>query len=131
MTTDGASLVMMVVPPELETFEDKSLQAVPAVILHFPRSILTKYVPKSGGCSNLLLLADKVPIFMTSALLAGDGGAWLFSYGPWECCSKGPLTVREILLSCALHLSFGRDIVRVKCHNLPVRSQVLQVRGVR
>jgi len=70
----------MVMPTGLETLGDKSLQAVPAVVFHFPCSILTKYVPKSGGCSSLLLLADKVSMFTTSLLLAGGGAVWYLGF---------------------------------------------------
>jgi hypothetical protein len=115
MTTDGASSVTMVVPTGLEALGDKSLQAVPAVVFHFTCSILTKYVPKSGGCSNLLLLADKVPMFMTFSFLAGGGGLWYLGFAVF-------------LPSFALHSAFSRYIVRVKLQSslrLPGRPQIL------
>lgn len=102
MTTDGASLDMMVVPTEVEASEDMSLEAVPPVILHFPCSILTIYVPKSGGCSTLLLLADKVPMFRTSPLLVGAGGVWYFSHAVVP-----EVTVNDVVNSTMIRFAFG------------------------
>ena len=100
----------MVVSTELEAWEDKCVQPAAAAILPTSRSNLTIYVLKSGGCSSLPPLVDKVPMFTTSALLAG---------GSFRHAVSSKVTVHDAPICYAIRFKLSFQQKCRTCH-MPV-----------